>query len=339
MFSKKIPFYYFLICILATAAVTYIAAKKMAAPSANPEVAGKGQNSKPDCHYDVNRLSGFQHISPVLSAAHECEAENLMPFKSSVVDFIDNEKKSGHIESASVYVRRLLNDDWINAYPNERFHPGALLKVPELIAFLKMAESDPGLLDKKFLYTQPEEAQPKEYYSAKTLQPGRNYSIRELFHFMIVYSDNSANEELVKHMNINVFNKVFADLRLTAPSLPDKRYTMGSREYSKFLEVLYNAAYLTINASEFATELLAGASFKDGILKKLPRTVPVAHKMGEWGDGTNAELHDCGIVYIDSNPYVITVMTRGKDMGQLAETIGTISKMTYDAMLAAPKVQ
>jgi hypothetical protein len=88
-----------------------------------------------------------------------------------------------------------------------------------------------------------------------------------------------------------------------------------------------------MQASEYATELLVEATFKDGILKKIPRTVPVAHKMGEWGDGNTVELHDCGIVYIEGNPYIITIMTKGKDMKMLSEAIGNISKIVFDSMV------
>jgi hypothetical protein len=37
-------------------------------------------------------------------------------------------------------------------------------------------------------------------------------------------------------------------------------------------------------------------------------------------------------VYVEGNPYIITVMTRGKDMEKLSELIGTVSIMTFDAM-------
>jgi hypothetical protein len=56
--------------------------------------------------------------------------------------------------------------------------------------------------------------------------------------------------------------------------------------------------------------------------------------MGEWGDGHTVELHDCGIVYLNNNPYIITVMTRGTDMEKLAEAVATISKMTYENLSA-----
>lgn len=321
-----------------TAAVSFGAAKYLLedkdADEKNIDFSANIKNlPKPDCRYDITRLKGYKHIGPIVSAAQDCEAEALMPLKMSVTSFIDNEINAGRIINASVYMRRLSDDGWVNINPEQTYHPASLLKVPQLITYLKMAENTPGLLEKRYVFYPPAGEMPVQYYSAKTLQPGHKYSIKELFHYMIVYSDNFANLELVSRMDMNVFNKSFRDLGLTPPDLLDQNYTISARDYSRFLETLYNAAYLSMQASEYATELLVEATFKDGILKKIPRSVPVAHKMGEWGDGNTVELHDCGIVYIEGNPYIITIMTRGKDMNMLSETIGNISKIVYDSMV------
>ncbi len=338
MTSKKTLALYVLSTAVITAAISLVSAnllfknKEAIEESAGPN--GNVKNlPKPDCRYDITRLHVYKHIGPIVSAAQECETESLMPLKLNVSSFIDEEINAGRIINASVYMRRLSDDGWVNINPHHTYHPASLLKVPQLITYLKMAENIPGLLEKRFVFNPPVGEMPVQYYSAKTLQPGHQYSIKELFHYMIVYSDNYANLELVSRMDMNVFNKTFKDLRLTPPDLMDQNYTISARDYSKFLETLYNAAYLSMQASEYATELLVEATFKDGILKKIPRTIPVAHKMGEWGDGNTVELHDCGIVYIEGNPYIITIMTKGKDMNMLSEAIGNISKIVYDSMV------
>lgn len=335
MFSKKIPLYYTIICILLFSGLTYFAATKLAQKkeekgATEATVAPAATNT--DCVYGITRLSGYRRIGPIVTADQECEAEILMPLKLNIASYIENEQKSGNVINTSVYIRRLTDDSWINVNPQDVFHPASLLKVPQLITYLKKAESEPGLLDKEYLFEHPYNDMPTQYYSAKTLQPGHRYTIKELFHFMIVYSDNNANIELVNRMDMNLFNSTFKALRLSPPNLTDYSYQISARDYSKFLELLYNASYLSNSASEYATELLAEAAFKDGILKKLPKPTAVAHKMGEWGYGNTVELHDCGIVYVENNPYIITVMTRGKDMEKLSDIIGNISQMTYETM-------
>ena len=337
MFSRKIPFYYLIICILLFSGTTYIISSKLlekkrasAADAAAPGAA------IPDCAPEVTRLTGFNRIAPLASAAKDCEAEKLIPLKLTIASYIEKEQLAGNAINTSVYLRRLADDAWMNVNPRDVFHPASLLKVPQLITYLKKAEAEPGLLDKKYLFAKPHEALPNQYYSARTLQPGHSYSIKELFHFMIVYSDNNANLELVTRMDMDAFANMFRSMRLAVPSMRDYSYQVGTRDYSKFLELLFNASYLSIDASEYATELLAESTFKEGLVKKIPKTIAVAHKMGEWGDGNTVELHDCGIVYVDKNPYILSVMTRGTDMAKLSDIIANISNLAYESMSTPP---
>lgn len=335
MFAKKIPLYYTLICILLFSGISYFIATKLASKNAEEQattITAPATTANADCVYGITRLSGYRRIGPIVAADQECESELLTPLKTNIASYIQNEQQNGNVINASVYVRRLTDDSWININPKDVFHPASLLKVPQMITYLKKAETEPGLLNKEYLFNHSYSDMPTQYYSAKTLQPGHKYTIKELFHFMIVYSDNNANIELVNRMDMELFNNTFRALRLEPPNLTDYSYQIGTRDYSKFLELLYNASYLSISASEYATELLAEAAFKDGIIKKLPKPIAVAHKMGEWGNGQTVELHDCGIVYLEHNPYIITVMTRGTDMEKLSETIGNVSRMVYDAM-------
>ena len=119
---------------------------------------------------------------------------------------------------------------------------------------------------------------------------------------------------------------------LPVPDDNNKDYTISVREYSEFLKVLYDGSYLTISASEYATSLLSQCDFKKGIVKGLPDGVKVAHKFGESGTPQLHELHESAIVYLDSNPYLLTVMTRGTDLDKMADVMGFISKLAYERM-------
>src|SRR6185295_18381478 len=104
----------------------------------------------------------------------------------------------------------------------------------------------------------------------------------------------------------------------------------------KLFRVLYNSTYLTSANSEYALSLLSQSSFKDGLVKELPPGVTVAHKFGEGGGPEENQLSDAGIVYDGSTPYLIVVMTRGKQLTELSQSISEISKQVYDYM--NPKV-
>jgi hypothetical protein len=86
---------------------------------------------------------------------------------------------------------------------------------------------------------------------------------------------------------------------------------------------------LGIESSEFALNLLSQSTFKDGIVSALPFGIVVAHKFGEQGDANSKQLHDMAIIYTGDHPYLITIMTKGKEMKELSRIIGSISTLIY----------
>jgi beta-lactamase class A len=95
------------------------------------------------------------------------------------------------------------------------------------------------------------------------------------------------------------------------------------------LRAIYNATYLTIDDSEYAAELLNKCEFNDGIRKGVPVSVKMAHKFGESGTPVDKQLHESAIVYLKDKPYMLTVMTKGKDNATLSKLISEISAVVY----------
>ncbi|WP_161499289.1 serine hydrolase [Flavipsychrobacter stenotrophus] len=255
--------------------------------------------------------------------------------KQDITALIDNEKQAGILNAASVYIKEFSTDNWTSINPGESFLPGSLFKLPVLMTILKMSETDPSLMSRKITYQPQGVVDIKQTYVTKSLKPGQSYTVKELLTYMIAYSDNSATQLLNRQINPEVLIRIFSDLGLNPPkpnAADYMAYTITTRDYSIFMAALYNAAYLTIPNSEFATSLMAQCNFKDGLLKGLPADVKVAHKFGEAGTAQIHELHETGIVYFNNSAYLITVMTKGPDLKKLAETISEISKITYARM-------
>lgn len=59
----------------------------------------------------------------------------------------------------------------------------------------------------------------------------------------------------------------------------------------------------------------------------------MAHKFGEALDPQGLQLHETGIVYLGNDPYLITVMTKGRDVHQLPQVLSTISRYVFDEMV------
>jgi beta-lactamase class A len=148
---------------------------------------------------------------------------------------------------------------------------------------------------------------------------------------MISYSDNYATEILSMQVSQVVLKQVFTDIGLQAPQLDANyvNYTISAANFSKFISVIYNAGYLSSAQSSFAAELLATSDFKSGLIQGLPEGTRIIHKFGEAGQEGAHELHESGIIYLNSRAYLLTVMTRGKDIKQLPATLSAISGIAY----------
>ena len=329
MFNKKIPLHFAILITIAGIAASFLLAFNIHKIN---EVEQPVDNSIQSCLPEIKRLGGYEYIRPLLFADRPCESEKLSSLKAQVDSLINSYKVSGVINGASVYLRQLNQAEWISAGDMENYYPGSLLKVPELITFFKMNEKTPGLMNQKVTYSVPFNLPKKVTFVSKSIELGKTYTIRELIYYMIVYSDNNATMLLNQRMDTGIFKKLFTDLGLPNPDLTKNDIPITAKGYSYFMRVLYNASYLNIEDSEFCTELLSHSDFVNGLVNGLPKDTKVAHKFGEAGDGVNAHFSESGIVYIHNSPYLLTVMTKGKDNMVLPSVIRDISKRVYDVI-------
>jgi beta-lactamase class A len=149
---------------------------------------------------------------------------------------------------------------------------------------------------------------------------------------MIVNSDNYATVLLYEHIDTIALANLFSALELNFTGFGQMVYEVNCADYSKFFQVLYNATYLTQEDSEYALSLLTKTDFKLGLCKPIPANINVAHKFGENNTDDSKQLHESGIVYLDNNPYLITVMTTGYDVKNLPDIISEISGKVYAYM-------
>jgi beta-lactamase class A len=285
------------------------------------------------CNYNVKRMDGFKYIKPLMFVDEECESAGLMSIKQKLMGIIDAHKTAGDITNTSVYLREYSNNEWICINDNEKYDPGSLFKVPVLIAILKTAEDNPGFLNKSVTYNKPINTGKTIAYASKTIKLGQSYTIRELLTYMIKYSDNSATVLVEQNLNPKVLHKLFSVVGLEVPNIYASQYQFTTKEYSYFMRAIYNAGYLSSEDSELAGELLTQCDFKDGIVQGLPADIKLAHKFGESGSQNEKQLHESAIVYLKNKPYLLTVMTRGKDNKKLSQVIGEISQAVYNDML------
>lgn len=275
--------------------------------------------------------SSYPFISPLVSVsiASSKGFPELQQTQSDVQNVIDTAKAQG-VTDVGVYFREPNNAHWFGIGENSKFDPGSLIKVPIMLAYLKEAEENPSILQKNIAYVAEKDPLPNAM--APELSSGE-YPADTLLKQMIVGSDNGSKDALINNIDPAAVQDVFDETDTNF--LTDPSGTISPKQYIIILSRIYNATYLNRYYSNYAMQLLTQTTFKDGLVAGLPAGVQVAHKYGERGDYEDGalasiELHDCGLVYADKNPYYLCVMTRGTNPSALAQTIATISKTVYD---------
>ena len=329
--DNKISIHYVIVCMTISSITTFFIASHFGTDKNKPDVEIHAKNT--NCSYNIKRWGGFGYIGPIMFVDNECESERLASVKQQISTLIENYKHEGTLNSASVYLKDYATNDWTVINESETFKPGSLLKIPELITVLKMNELKSGFLDKELLYEHSYALDKDPKYLSKSIQLGQKYTVKELLTYMIAYSDNCATSLLMANIDVKLFKKVFTDLGLKSPDMTASDYPITSKEYSYFMRILFNASYLNIQDSEYATELLSKCNFKEGIVSSMPSTIKIAHKFGEAGDPLEKQLHETAIIYLSERPYLITIMTKGKDLSKLPLVLRQISSTAYQGML------
>lgn len=253
-------------------------------------------------------------------------------------NIIEEEVKKNNITRASVFYRDLTTRRWFGIDDTVNFYGASLLKLPLSIIYFKFAEVAPDILTQKFDLPL-EERNEKEFFPSmkKMLVPGTEYTVKELIEGMLIDSDNNPVPVLNAHIDPSFRSSILHDLGIEQPitDVDSPELYINVRIYSNILRFLYNASYLNLVYSDTLLEFLSRTTFNEGIGAVIPPEIPVAHKFGEAtkfaSDGSveSRILHDCGIVYAPHNPYIICIMTEGKDYTNMSHVIQRIAEATY----------
>lgn len=288
------------------------------------------------------------HINPLLMCEVTTkEVAELLPIKHALEAQLDALQDAGELQTVSLYVRLLNSGRWFEINPEERYTPASLLKPAMLIAYLRVAEMTPGVLNVQLPFAPATKATAAIIPPAHPLVAGRTYTIGEYLNQLIVESDNQALEVLRTYLSTHyptALAQTYEDLSLPTENNP-RAQSITPRMYSHMFTLLYNATYLGRETSEAGISLLLASAYKQGLVAGVPAGTQVAHKFGERAsakpDGTltDREFHDCGIVYYPDHPYFICVMTKGDDFARMQRAIADISKATYEQIDAYFKTQ
>lgn len=283
------------------------------------------------------RAGGYKFINPLLECGNFNPSSSRIniTLKKKINEYIEKATSEGKVKHISFYYRDLNNGPWIGINEKHDYTPASLLKLPLLIAVLKKVENDTTILSSKINYNSRIDAvHTQNIGHDKMLKIGNSYTIEQLIEYMIVYSDNDAKNLLFNYIGGDLLTEMVMDMGINLTNRELSNDFISVKDYSSFFRILFNASYLSITMSEKALDILSRTQFNDGLRAKLPKDILVANKFGERGfkNSKIKQLHDCGIIYIPDNPYLLCIMTQGEDFNVLKSTIADISEITYDIL-------
>lgn len=284
----------------------------------------------------IRKNFSYKYINPILECNVDLELNNkLDSLKNNVQDIIQDQINQKNITFASVYYRDLNNGPWFGINEDEYFSPASLVKVPVMIAYLKKAETDPLILQKKIVNT-PNIQDGSNIQNIKpsvSIAPNQSYTVEDLINKMIINSDNDSYNTLAENLDQNELADIYQDLDVDI----SKAFTNPNgniitvKDYASFFRILFNASYLNKDMSELALSILTQTDYKDGLVAGTPNNITIAHKFGErkYLDTGETQFHDCGIIYLPQKPYLLCIMTKGTDFNHLSQVIQEISSTVY----------
>lgn len=283
----------------------------------------------------INGNANLPYISQRLDSESLIETTQgqIVIIKNQINQYIREIKDQGKATHVAVYYRDLNNGPWMGINEKEGFSPASLLKVPIMMGVYKTADTDMSFLSKKILNQVPSDGVIPDFVPSQQIKQNELYSIDDLVKRMVIYSDNDAKNLLLAQMQESQLNQIYKDLGMAVPGITSIQDSMSVRSYASFFRVLYNGSYLSRELSNKALELLSQSEFVMGLVAGVPKNIRVSHKFGEreYENGIK-QLHDCGIVYLPKNPYVLCIMTRGTSWNNLASAISSISKIVFNEL-------
>jgi beta-lactamase class A len=253
--------------------------------------------------------------------------------KLSIQDLIVREESKGDIQVVSVFFDDLSREATFGLSAEDHYIGASLMKLPVLIGVLKKTSSDPQLLQKKLVFD-PTKLDTKVFgqslSSTQPMEPNTSYSVEELLRRSIIDSDNIAtNLLLASFPDLDVL-EVSNQVGVTVLMREDGNGWVSLEKYSRFYRTLYNSTYLDSEKSNWALNLLSKSQFHDGLVAGVSPGIPVAHKFAERSENGIEQFHDCGIIYYPAHPYILCVMTRGKNQKHQIQTTAHISKAVFE---------
>ena len=247
---------------------------------------------------------------------------------SSVLTEIENLTK-GLRGTYGVYVYQLDGKNEYGIHQGEIFPAASLMKLPVMLTLYQEAQlrqGSAGQASVDFLETKYKLTEKDKINGAGILQGkpvGSTYTYRQLAEFMGQYSDNTANNILVKVLGQEKIQQTISKLGMTKTSF--KNYTTTPEDIGIFFRQLYQGGVVNNQHRDEILRFLTKTAFEDWIPAGLANDIRVAHKIGK-DTGT---FSDAGIIFVQK-PFILVIMSKNTKESEVKETLPKITRVVWE---------
>lgn len=289
-----------------------------------------GSDSSNDSYIDTIPPSSLQYVSSSIYAGvlppQSYLILNYQPLQNEIQSYITSNNLN-----VSIYLLNLRSGSSFGIQANSPVSPASLGKLFVAIVIMKKVEEGKLSLNTNLTITNSDrDSSSGELYA----QPINSLSVRDLLHWMLADSDNTAALVLGNYVsqddlqNLSTYLNYFNDYENY--NAQGSTYYVTAKSVSNIFLSLYYSTILTPADSELILSDLTNTTFEINKYADLPENVTVAQKYGIITTQGNQQLHDCGIMYAGNRRLFYCVMTRNLDENDGLKVIGNIVNQMYE---------
>lgn len=236
----------------------------------------------------------------------------------------------------SIIVKEINEDDRIYEYnSSKKLVSASLIKIPILLAILEKVKQGDISLNDTVLIREEEILEDTRVFEFGT----RNYTLLELLNWMIITSDNTATNILIKKFGIKYINNYMEkELQLKETTMQRKMLDFnaiekGCQNYTNQEDMLtiftklFHKEILTNDLCDISIKILSKQRCQDQVMRYIYEDVFYAHKTGSL-DYLN---HDVGVMKINNNLFYLGIsIFNCKEKEGNKELVGKIGKLIFD---------
>ncbi|HYE81995.1 MAG TPA: serine hydrolase [Clostridia bacterium] len=234
-----------------------------------------------------------------------------------------------------IYYKNLSTGVTLSHNENKSIISASVIKVPILVEAFHQIES--GKITKNDTIILCDDDKMPSCGALSYMHSGLEVTIEDLCTLMIILSDNTATNLLIKRLGFDSINGYMQELglkntflaRLLFDMEADKkgaRNVISAKDVGMLLELMWQGKLISPAASKQMLDILKLQQLNHKLPAKLDEEVEVAHKTGE----DTGITHDAGIIYAES-PFILCVLSEKTDV---VETNSFISELAYQAYIS-----